>query len=300
MTPIAAIAYGSLALIGLALSVVTYTLAGHPPVVPAELGHRGLKRKMALEKGGLFRTTEPLIRLVAGWFSLLPLARQRRKVDKMLVHSGDWLGLSADELFAMCFLSGTFMMLIGIVLADMVGLGFGLALFFAVLGVYLPYTRLTGEIQDRFKSINRHLPQAIDLGALCMGAGLDFPGALRQVVDKSPDKLDPLIEELGRILQELDLGRTRRKALENFADRCPTDSVRDFVGAVVQAEEKGNPLAEVLNIQAHMLRMRRSIAAEESAAKAGVMMMAPLTLIFAAIILLLLGPFILNGMSTGF
>ena len=68
----------------------------------------------------------------------------------------------------------------------------------------------------------------------------------------------------------------------------------------MQSEEKGNPLAEVLRIQANMLRMRRSVLAEESAARAAVLMMGPLMLIFGAIILVLLGPFIINSMESGF
>jgi tight adherence protein C len=127
-----------------------------------------------------------------------------------------------------------------------------------------------------------------------MSAGLDFPGALRQVTEKTADKGDALYEELTRILQELELGRTRKQALLSFAERAPTESVRDFVSAVVQAEEKGNPLAEVLQIQATMLRMRRSIAAEESAARAGVLMMGPLMLIFCTIMMIILGPFAVN------
>ena len=69
--------------------------------------------------------------------------------------------------------------------------------------------------------------------------------------------------------------------------------------AVVQAEAKGTPLAEVLSIQARMLRMRRSVRAEESAAKAGLMMMGPLMMMFMCIILLLLGPFVVQWMGTG-
>jgi tight adherence protein C len=157
--------------------------------------------------------------------------------------------------------------------------------------------KMTGEIARRFKQVNRGLPTSIDLASLCMGAGLDFPGALRQIVEKAGRKDDALIDELKRILQELELGRTRRQALENFAERVPTDAVRDFVGAVTQAEEKGNPLAEVLRIQAYMLRMRRSVMAEEAAARAAVMMMLPLMLIFCAIILVLLGPFVVNAMN---
>ncbi|HHH28490.1 MAG TPA: type II secretion system F family protein, partial [Polyangiaceae bacterium] len=111
---------------------------------------------------------------------------------------------------------------------------------------------------------------------------------------------DSLVEEFRFMLRELELGRTRRQALENFADRCPTEAVRDFVGTVIQSEEKGNPLAEVLRIQATMLRMRRSVMAEEAAARAAVLMMGPLMLIFSAIILVLLGPFIVQSMESGF
>src|SRR5690606_11854976 len=99
----------------------------------------------------------------------------------------------------------------------------------------------------------------IDLAAMCLAAGLDFPGSVRQIVLKTPAKNAPLREEFANILQELELGRTRRQALENFADRVPHEAVHDFVGSVVQSEEKGNPLAETLTIQATMLRMRRTV-----------------------------------------
>ena len=92
--------------------------------------------------------------------------------------------------------------------------------------------------------MNRRLPYAIDLLALGMGAGLDFPGAVRQVVEKSGAPDDPLVEEFTLILQGLNLGRTRRQALEDFAERVPSDAVKEFVGAVVQAELRGNPVAE--------------------------------------------------------
>jgi tight adherence protein C len=170
-------------------------------------------------------------------------------------------------------------------------------IFVFMLGAFgglMPHLQVTGEIERRFKQVNRGLPHTIDLVALTMSAGLDFPGAMRQVTEKTADRRDAIYEELNRILQELELGRTRKQALLAFADRCPTEAVRDFTSSVVQAEEKGNPLAEVLQIQATMLRMRRSVAAEESAARAGVLMMGPLMLIFATIMLIILGPFAVN------
>ena len=130
--------------------------------------------------------------------------------------------------------------------------------------------------------------------ALAMGAGLDFPGAVRQVVDKSSNPHDPLVEEFTLILQTLNLGRTRKDALLGFADRAPAASVSEFVNALVQAEERGNPVAEVLLIQAGTSRTRRSVRAEELAAKAGVKMTGPLMLIFLAVLALIIAPAMMN------
>jgi tight adherence protein C len=300
MSPLSWMGWAALALIAAAVVTLVYTFGAQTPAVSPTLGHRGLKRKRALERTPLLKAVDPAVRMMAAWFSNLPTHTAREHVEKQLAYAGHWLGIRADELFALMTLSGIGFTILGVFAADLIGFSAGLAVFFGALGVMLPYTRLTGEVTDRFRSINRQLPGSIDIAALCMGAGLDFPGALKQVVDKSPEQEAPIIEELRRILQEIDLGHTRRQALESFADRVPTDAVRDFVGAVVQAEQKGNPLSEVLSIQARMLRMRRSMLAEENAARAGVMMMAPLVLIFCAIILLLMGPFIIQGMQSGF
>jgi tight adherence protein C len=162
------------------------------------------------------------------------------------------------------------------------------------LGAALPYLTISGEAQRRLKQVNRGLPYVIDLMALAMSAGQDFPGAVRQVVEKSSDPNDALVEEFTRILQELQLGRTRKQSLLGFAQRAPIESVQEFVSAVVQAEDRGNPVADVLQIQAAVSRLRRSVKAEEAAAKAGVAMVAPLFLLFFCIMLLVMAPMILQ------
>lgn len=295
------LAYGwaSVAMIVSGVALGIFTLARNPPVDTPRLGVRGLKRAQALAEGGSFSSVEPLMRMVAGWAAHLPLGDRRRRIDELLKHAGGWLGLTANEFVALSFLGFVGFTVMGLVAVTLAELPSVMVFFFAGLGGILPYMRATGEVQRRFKEVNRALPGSIDLASLCMGAGLDFPGSLRQIVDKA-GRRDSLVEELGFILQELELGRTRRQALENFADRVPTEAVRDFVGTVIQSEEKGNPLAEVLRIQANMLRMRRSVMAEEAAARAAVLMMGPLMLIFGAIILVLLGPFIVNSMQSGF
>jgi tight adherence protein C len=165
-------------------------------------------------------------------------------------------------------------------------------------GAALPYMRLSSTASDRLKEVNRRLPYAIDLLALAMGAGLDFPGSVRQVVEKSGSPNDPVVEEFTLILQALQLGRTRRMALEAFAERCPADSVVEFVGALIQADLRGNPVAEALRIQAEVARRKRSVNAEEAAARAGVAMMGPLVLVFLSILILIVAPIIMRIQQT--
>ena len=284
----------SLALLVLALATVIYQFAKSPAELQPDVGQKGLKRKAVLDEQGLFNTIEPLMRWLARRIASLPITDTRDRINDQLRQAGEYLGLTADEYLSLCFISAIGMLIAGIVIDKLSGVGGLLVLMFAGFGTILPHMQVSGEIERRFTQVNRGLPHAIDLVALTMSAGLDFPGALRQVTEKTADKRDALYEELTRILQELELGRTRKQALLSFAERAPTESVRDFVSAVVQAEEKGNPLAEVLQIQATMLRMRRSIAAEESAARAGVLMMAPLMLIFCTIMMIILGPFAVN------
>ncbi|MGC4093344.1 MAG: type II secretion system F family protein [Polyangiaceae bacterium] len=94
------------------------------------------------------------------------------------------------------------------------------------------------------------------------------------------------------MLQALELGKTRKEALLEFSERVPTESVREFVFAIVQAEERGNPLGRVLTIQAEVSRQQRSQRAEEAAARASVKIVGPLVLMFSAILLLMVAPMV--------
>jgi tight adherence protein C len=85
--------------------------------------------------------------------------------------------------------------------------------------------------------------------------------------------------------------------LLNFADRVTSRAVRDFVNAVIQAEQRGNPLAKVIQVQGRMLSMHRSVVAEESAARAGVLMIVPMMLLLGCILLFLMGPFLVKGVG---
>jgi tight adherence protein C len=276
--------------VGSCLWLVAYAAAIAPLSDGKRMGLRGLKRQRAIEQQEVWRSIEPAVRWLGMRVSgLLPQAF-RERVDHQVAVAGDYLGLLPEEVVSLSIFSGAAGLVFGAVLGAVSGMGALAAVACAAFGAMAPSMNISSAAGARFKAVNRRLPYAIDLLALGMGAGLDFPGAVRQVVQKSGAPEDPTVEEFTLILQGLQLGRTRRQALEDFAERVPTDAVNEFVGAVVQAELRGNPVANVLRIQAEVSRQRRSVRAEEAAAKASVAMVAPLMLVFVAILVLIVAP----------
>jgi tight adherence protein C len=288
------IRYAVVGVFGIAVALAIYAVASAPSRVASRLGSRGLKRLRALEKSDGWRQVEPMVRWLGVRVSGLLTDSQRAKLDRQLMLAGDFLGMTAEEYIGLSILSFFGGLCFGAVAGAMTGMGIVMVIIIGPLGAAMPYLQIQSAAELRMKGINRGLPYAIDLIALAMSAGKDFPGAVRQVIEKCSDPEDPLMEEFSRILQELGVGRTRRQALLGLAERVPTESVQEFVNSVVQAEEKGNPLADVLQIQAGMTRMRRSVRAEQQAAKAGVQMIGPLALLLLCIIALILGPMFLK------
>lgn len=280
----------------LALFVIAYVGAAAPQGQAKRLGLRGIKRRRALEEIPLWKETEPVVRWLGARFSGLTSPEWKAERNRQISLAGDYMGLLAEEVIGFSIVSAVGGFLAGIIFGYATGMG---AIFIVAgtgFGAMMPFMRISSTGTERMKTISRRLPYAIDLLALAMGAGLDFPGAVRQVVEKAGSSEDPVVEEFTLMLQSLQLGRTRRQALEEFAARAPVSAVVEFVGAVVQAELRGNPVVEVLRIQAEVSRRKRSVAAEEAASKAGVKMVLPLVLIFAAILILIVAPM---GMSLG-
>jgi len=272
------------------LWLLTYTVANVPSVEASYLGLRGLKRLRAEQKNPLFRQLEPALRWLGARVRPLLSNDARARIDRQITLSGDFCGLVPEECVALTIYSLCAGLGAGAVFGALLSRGPLYVLLGGMVGGMLPYLQLIGIEQERRKRVQNGLPYVIDLLSLGLSAGLDFPGALRQVVDKSSSGGDALIEELNVILQELQVGKTRRQALEQLSERVPCEVVREFVGAVTQAEERGNPLGQVLEIQAEASRQGRSTRAEEAASRASVKMMGPMMLVFAAILLLIVSP----------
>ncbi|MBX3193035.1 MAG: type II secretion system F family protein [Labilithrix sp.] len=286
--------WGAIALSAMSIWVVAYKMASTASRPNERLGRRGMKRMEALAKSEGWRTVEPLVRWLGVRLSKIMPGALSRHLERQILYSGDYLGLLPEEVVAICFLS----LMLGAVLGSGVDLAAGTkglaTMGFATAGAIGPYMQLMTLAEERRHKIGRALPYAVDALTLSMSAGLDFPGALRNFVSRAlPD--DPLTEELELLLANLNLGHTRKAALIELAERTPTDAVKEFVHTVVQAEEKGTPLSEVLTIQATISRQRRTTRAEELAAKAGVKMSIPLGLLLATLVALLVAPLLLKA-----
>lgn len=157
-----------------------------------------------------------------------------------------------------------------------------------VLGYMLPVMWLGNKIKTRKKNITKALPDALDLLTISVEAGLAFDSALGRVTEKWDDELG---REFKRVLTDIRLGRTRREALRDMAERTGVEDVQTFVASVIQADQLGVPMAKILRIQSDQMRVKRRQRAEEQAQKAPIKMLFPMVfLIFPALFVVILGP----------
>ncbi|HHH82163.1 MAG TPA: type II secretion system F family protein [Chloroflexi bacterium] len=166
--------------------------------------------------------------------------------------------------------------------------GLALSALFLGIGFMFPDLWLTSKIRGRQKAVFRALPDALDLLTICVEAGLGFDAAMGKVHEKWEDDL---ALEFGRVLQEIRLGKLRREALRDMAERLGVAELTSFVAAVIQSEQLGVSMAKVLRIQSDQMRVRRRQIAEEEAHRAPIKMIFPIALlIFPSILMVLLGP----------
>jgi tight adherence protein C len=158
----------------------------------------------------------------------------------------------------------------------------------ALLGFALPGLVIDHIARQRKAAIRRALPAALDMLALSAEAGLSFDGAIGQVAHRWENALS---DEFRRLLVEFQMGRERRYALRELAQRSGVAELGRFANAVVQADSLGVPLSRVLHEQSSEIRLRRRQRAEELARKAPVKMLFPMVaLIFPALFVVILGP----------
>ena len=170
---------------------------------------------------------------------------------------------------------------------------------FVPLGFYLPDLMLKSKIQKRQAEILGNFSTTVDLAALIIESGLDYLTAFERIISIAKVKT-VLEEELEKTLNEIKLGYSRREALERFANRTGVQEVRSLVGLIIQSDELGTSLVDLLRNFSSDLRSRRMSRAEKLAAQASTKMLFPLfVFIFPTIFILILSPMIKGLLSQG-
>jgi tight adherence protein C len=170
------------------------------------------------------------------------------------------------------------------------GLFFGL--FVVLMGFLGPDYFVSMYARRRKEHIRAALPDALDLLAVSVEAGLGLDGAIAKLTEHMDG---PLAEEFGLTLSEMRIGESRGEALKRLAERVDTPEVSSFARSIIQADQLGTSLGRILRVQAADTRLRRQATAEEKAMKAPIKMLFPTVLfIFPAMFLVILGPAILN------
>jgi tight adherence protein C len=256
-------------------------------------GRRAGNRLRAARNSVLLPLVWPLLRFFTAYAALINVPKARARLELWLRQADDPAGLVPSELIGLG-------LMLGLALAVLMTWQFGwpAALPALLLGVYLPYDNARGTAEQRVVLVGRAVPTMADLIVLSMESGMDFIGSVRLLVSKTrvADGRMPIRDELLMFLHQLNLGRTRRSALQLFAERVPADSVRSFTAAVIQAEEKGMPLRDILRIQADILRHRRVQEAESYIATANLRMLGPVMVVVFALLVVIIAP-VLNSMS---
>ncbi|MBO5359863.1 MAG: type II secretion system F family protein [Clostridia bacterium] len=235
---------------------------------------------------------------------LLPQKKNANKtktleaIRKQLRYAGIFMDPSDFQFIKYAFLIGAvFLTLIILLVVKAQALISLLILMVGVLvGVMGPTMYLRSRVSSHQTGIKKQLPDAMDMLCVCIEAGLGFDAALLKVSQKLKG---PFIDELLIVYREIQMGRTRREALQNLCDSTNLDELKTFASALVQAEQLGIPINNVMRAQSDQLRVERSQQAKEKGMKASIKMLLPMLLfIFPVVFIILMGPTVMNIMET--
>ncbi|HET9648752.1 MAG TPA: type II secretion system F family protein, partial [Microlunatus sp.] len=282
--------WAAIGVLSLALPLLAWALFSRPSrahLQAVENLQRGIRAGVGPQDAGAVdprkSSTRPLV------LRLIPASSVRR-MDRLASRAGRpaaWplerlLGAKLVLALAAAALGVLYIAVKPSILAVLVAVGF------TVLGYFLPEVLLYNQAQKRNEQINLELADTLDQMTISVEAGLGFESAMAQA---GRNGTGPLAEELIRTLQDIEMGRTRRQAYEDLAERTSVDNLRRFVRAIIQADKNGIPIAEVLRVQAGEMRVKRRQRAEEKAMQIPVKVIFPLLLcIMPVLMIVVMGP----------
>jgi tight adherence protein C len=283
-------------------------LLGEAATYPTKLRTRSLKRatnygrvRIPRSERELLRFRERVLLPLVGKLGAIPLKLSPKTnidgIQSKLVAAGLSQRLSVNGFLSIKGATTVGGAILGVVAAAAGGGASGVLLLpaLAALGFMGPDFALNFKIRSRRDQIRSELPDALDLLAVSVEAGLGFDGAVTKLTEHMEG---PLIDEFALTLNEIRVGEARAVALRKMGERVDAGELSNFVRAVIQAEQLGISLGRILRVQAADTRMRRQAAAEEKAMKAPIKMLFPtVAFIFPSMFIVVLGPAMLHIMS---
>ncbi len=248
--------------------------------------------RQELEPGFQDRVLTPLMDRTLNIGKKLTPADHGDRIRKKLEIAGNPPGWTTDRVTSLKFIGFVGALIGGLLFCTLLGFGFlvtlGVCMLTAVAGYMGPNMYLYQLGYDRTNKMQRALPDALDLLTISVESGLGFDAALSQVARNTEG---PLSEEFARVLQEMQIGMGRGQALRALGDRTHVGDLKGFVGAMVQADALGIPIAQVLRVQSKEIRTKRRQKAEEQAQKVAIKILIPLIFcVLPCLFLAVLGP----------
>jgi len=215
------------------------------------------------------------------------------KYESIISNAGSPKNVTFTRIFAIQIMCS---LLLGGVLFLIASSKILLVLIGAVLGFIAPLSLIKTKADKRKKKVKSALPDLLDLLYVTVEAGLSFDMALKKTSDKM---LGPLSEEINKALEEISLGRNRKDALKGMANRTGVEDLSYFVTSIIQTEQLGSDIANMLRVQSETMRQKRRQRAEEAAQKVPVKMLFPLVFcIFPSLFIVVLGPAMIRIIDT--
>jgi tight adherence protein C len=245
------------------------------------------------------RFLRPILDRIGGYIASRTPANRTQALQDKINLAGRPFNMTPGSLLSLQFVSLFLLTAAGFGLANVMGLQGSMLILGpaggGVLGYLMPSLWLDRRVKARQKEIRVALPNALDLLCISVEAGLGFDAAVNRVTEKYHNAL---ALEFAQVLNETRLGRPRMEALDDMARRNKVDELNNFIQAVIQSDQLGVGIAQVLRIQSEEMRRRRRQRAEEQGQQAPLKMLFPMVgCIFPTLFIVLLGPAVIQVMT---
>ena len=255
---------------------------------------------LELEKPFTERLFGPMRRWLDRQMMRLTPEAQAANFRRQLDFVGNPLGLDPVSLQTLRIAAAAALGAIGTAIGMFIGTPFAIVVALLVgvaVGFYLPVLWLDQLVRDRRTELESSLPNALDVVAISMEAGLGLDRALEQLVRHQDDSLTLLV---ARALREIQLGRPRAEALEEMAVATGVEDFASLVRGILYAERTGVPIARTIAAHAAQMRVRRRLKIRTEAARASLKILLPTVgCVFPTLWLILLGPALIVVVSLG-